>query len=69
MLHVTCTRQHPGHLIVPVGGSLWRSEEIAKDLELRLSMGLLLLWKRQLRRVSPLGVGLRGMRISSVSEE
>ena len=43
VLHVICTRLHPGHLTVCVGDSLWRSEEIVTNLELRLSVQLLLL--------------------------
>ena len=36
MLHVICSRLHPGHLSVCVGDSSGRSEEIAKNLELHL---------------------------------
>ena len=43
MLHVLCTRLRPGHLSVHVGDSLRRSEEIVKNLELCLSVQLLLL--------------------------
>ena len=42
VLHMICTRSRPGHLSVSVGNSLWRSEEIAKNLELRLWMQLLI---------------------------
>ena len=42
MLHVICTGLRPGLLSVHVGDSLRRSEEIVKDLELCLSMQLLL---------------------------
>ena len=43
MLHVICTRLHPGHLSVCVGDSSRGREEIVKNLEQRLSMRLLLL--------------------------
>ena len=32
VLHVICTRLHPGHFSILVGDSLWRSEEIVKLL-------------------------------------
>ena len=40
VLHVICTRLRPGHLSVCVGDGSRRSEEIVKNLELRLSMRL-----------------------------
>ena len=43
VLHVICTQSRPGHLSVRVRDSLQHSEEIVKNLKLRLSMQLLLL--------------------------
>ena len=43
MLHVICTQLHLGYLSIGVGDSSQHSEEIVKSLELRFSMGLLLL--------------------------
>ena len=43
MLYVICTRLHPGHLSIPVGDGSRCSEEIVKNLKLRLSMQFLLL--------------------------
>ena len=34
MLHVICTRLHPGHLGVRVGDSSWRCEEIVKKSQI-----------------------------------
>ena len=38
VLHVICTRLRPGHLSVRVGDSSQRTEEIVKNLDLRLSI-------------------------------
>ena len=43
VLHVICTRLRKGHLSVRVGEDLRRSDEIVKNLKLRLSMRLSLL--------------------------
>ena len=42
VLHVICTRLNPGHLSSCIGDSSWHSEEIVQNLELHLSMQLLL---------------------------
>ena len=42
VLHMICTQLHAGHLSVRVVDSLWCSDEVVKNLELHLSMGLLL---------------------------
>ena len=37
-LHVICKQLHPGHYSIHVADSLRRSEEIVKELELRISI-------------------------------
>ena len=43
VLHMICTQLHFGHVSVGVGVITWHSEEMIKNIELCLSMSLLLL--------------------------